>query len=138
MAFILVIDFVLATAQAPNAALQRPGDNGARGKLSMRDTLIPVRCKRLFGAALSKRSITKSRTHATPYMRSNKMKYATTPKIPSATKPCQRGSATTPKTSVSNEVSIAIRTNIPAVLPELKTNLIRMKTTIQSETAALA
>src|SRR5438876_11233245 len=33
--------------EAYNAALQRPGDNYIRRKLSMRDTLIPVRCKRL-------------------------------------------------------------------------------------------
>jgi hypothetical protein len=33
-----------------NAALQRPGDNCISGKLSMRGTLIPVRCKRLLGA----------------------------------------------------------------------------------------
>jgi hypothetical protein len=35
----------------PNAGLQRPGDNYARRKLWMRGTLIPVRCKRLFGSA---------------------------------------------------------------------------------------
>jgi hypothetical protein len=33
--------------KASNAGLQRPGDNYASGKLSMRDMLIPVRCKRL-------------------------------------------------------------------------------------------
>src|SRR5258708_4454703 len=36
-------------ALPPNAdALQRPGDNCASGKLSMKDMLIPVRCKRLY------------------------------------------------------------------------------------------
>ncbi len=34
-----------------NVALQRPGDNCIMRKLSMRDTLIPVRCKRSLGAA---------------------------------------------------------------------------------------
>jgi len=38
--------------QRSNAALQRPGDNCASAKLSMRDMLIPVRCKRLFDAAI--------------------------------------------------------------------------------------
>jgi hypothetical protein len=41
----------LSIAEQPNAALQRPGDNCASGKLSMRGTLIPVRCKRLFYAS---------------------------------------------------------------------------------------
>jgi hypothetical protein len=38
-------------AKRHNAALQPPGDNCISGKLSMRDTLIPVRCKRLLGCA---------------------------------------------------------------------------------------
>jgi len=33
--------------QPSNAALQRPGDNCASGKLSMTGMLIPVRCQRL-------------------------------------------------------------------------------------------
>jgi hypothetical protein len=37
--------------EASNAALQRPGDNYIVRKLSIRDTLIPVRGKRLFGAS---------------------------------------------------------------------------------------
>ncbi len=36
-----------------NAALQRPGDNCATGKLSMRVTLIPIRCKRLLDCAVA-------------------------------------------------------------------------------------
>jgi hypothetical protein len=33
--------------------LQRPGDNYIGGKLSMRGTLIPVRCKRLLAGVVS-------------------------------------------------------------------------------------
>jgi hypothetical protein len=38
--------------QQHNAALQRPGDNCITLKLSMKNALIPVRCKRLFGGAM--------------------------------------------------------------------------------------
>jgi hypothetical protein len=43
--------------KASNAALQRPGDNFAKDKLSMRSMLIPVRCKRLFGLLTSSPSL---------------------------------------------------------------------------------
>jgi hypothetical protein len=45
-----------SSAKRPNAALQRPEDNCASSKLSMKDTLISVRSKRLFGASISDRS----------------------------------------------------------------------------------
>ncbi len=72
-----------------------------------------------------------------PYKGSNKMKYATRAKIARATKPCQRGREATPNINVSNDVIIAIKSNVPAVFPDSKMNLLRMKTTIISETAAL-
>ena len=45
------IDIMARTNESkqPNAALQRPGDNCARGKLSMRGTLIPIRCSAMLG-----------------------------------------------------------------------------------------
>jgi hypothetical protein len=45
--------FITIQLAAQRAALQRPGDNPTSGKLSMRGTLIPVRCKRLFGGAFA-------------------------------------------------------------------------------------
>jgi hypothetical protein len=39
-------------AMRANAALQRPGNNCARGSLSMTGTLIPVRCKRLLDCGM--------------------------------------------------------------------------------------
>jgi hypothetical protein len=47
-----IIRGFLRERKTHDAALQRPGDNYGSGKLSMRDMLIPVRCKRLFGGAL--------------------------------------------------------------------------------------
>jgi hypothetical protein len=47
------VDFSVKKNRQPNAALQRPGDNRASGKLSMRGTLIPVRCKRLLDCVVT-------------------------------------------------------------------------------------
>jgi hypothetical protein len=46
--------FGFQKAKRDNAALQRPDDNCARGKLSMRDMLIPVRCKRLLSCLFNR------------------------------------------------------------------------------------
>jgi hypothetical protein len=50
---VFVERFIIGTAMS-NAALQRPGDHCASSKLSMRRTLMPVRCKRLLCAQLMK------------------------------------------------------------------------------------
>jgi hypothetical protein len=48
MDFLIAFEWSFQLSEMPNAdALQRPADNCITRKLSMKDTLIPVRCKRL-------------------------------------------------------------------------------------------
>jgi hypothetical protein len=54
--------------------------------------------------------------------------------MPKATNPCHRGRASMPQTRAKNRATSEIKSNMPPVLPDSKTNLIRMKTLIARKT----